>query len=511
MSGKVWDVIVIGAGANGLVAATALAKAGRRVLVLESDIAVGGTWRPMTIAPDLSVPLEMEPDWIPAPVAALVGIGAADFAPSRESSVLLDDGAILRLPTDVAAAASAIRRHSPADAVKWPAFTSTIRDLSGFLEKLYGLPAPDLDARSIGELPGLLSLGRSFRSLGRARMAELLRVLPISVRDLSEDWLKFEPLRAAIAAAGTREIRQGPRSGGTSFVLLHYLTGATLGAIRGRPPLAAGAGAFIVAAERAARQAGVTIRTEALAARIDIADDRVTGVTLASGETISATTVVSTADPSSTLLGLVDPVWLDPEFLHAVKNIRYRGATAFVLYALDGPGDPLPEGVMSLSSTTDAIERPYDASKYGEASPRPHVEICGAGGGRALIARVQYIPFALRDGTWDATRKKALGDLVSGEIANAIAGFRNRVRESVVLTPPDLAKRFSVREGALSQGEIALDQILFMRPVAGQGRHAMPVSGLYLGGAGTHPGPGVAGGSGWLCARQVMADAKRRR
>ena len=505
-----YDVIVIGAGANGLVAATAVARSGRRVLVIESEAVVGGTWSPVEIAPDVSVPLELEADWIPPDVATLVGITDADFAPTPATSVLLEDGSFLPLPPSASAAASAIQKHSPRDAGKWPAFMATLRELAGFLEAMYQLPAPDLDASSIADLTGLLTLGRSFRALGRTNMSELLRVLPMPVQDLADDFLTFEPLKAAVAAAGVRDIRQGPRSGGTSFVLLHYLTGAANGAFRGRRPLRAGPGAFITAAERAARAAGVTVRTEARVAQIIVRDDAVTGIMLEDGETIAASTVVSTADPSSTLLGMIDPVWLDPEFVRAVGNIRHRGTTAYVCYGLGAMPD-VPAGVITLSSSTNAIERPFDASKYGEASPRPHIEIGVRPEAQALIARVQYVPFGLRDGTWDSARKSALADLVTAEIGRAIPRFGGMGRECRVFTPADLAARFGVREGAFTHGEMGLDQILFMRPVAGYGRYAMPITGLYLGGAGTHPGPGIAGGPGLLAARQVIADLKRRK
>ena len=510
MSATQFDVIVIGAGANGLVAATALAKSGRRVLVLEGEAQPGGTWRPIEIASGLNASLETEADWIPPGVAALLGINESDYTSAPGTSVLLDDGEFLLLPPETSAGAAAIRRHSPHDAAKWPEFTTLLRQLSGFLETMYQAPAPDLDSRSVGDLSGLLSLGRSFRGLGRVGMTELLRVLPMPVQDLADDFLTFGPLKAAVAAAGVREIRQGPRSGGTSFVLLHYLTGAGAGAIRGRRPLRGGPGAFITFAERAAQAAGVTVRVDSRVSAVDVKDDAVAGVRLANGDAISAPVVLSTADPKSTLLGLIDPVWLDPELVRAVSNIRQRGVTAYLCYAIERAPD-LPTGVLSLSSSTDAIERPFDACKYGEASPRPHIELTMRPDARSIIARVQYIPFALRDGTWDAARKGALTNLVSAEIARAIPKFSGMVRECRVFTPPDLAKRFGVSDGAFTHAELGLDQILFMRPVAGFGRHAMPIDGLYLGGAGTHPGPGIAGGPGLLAARQVVADAKRRR
>jgi phytoene dehydrogenase-like protein len=509
MSRAAYDAIVIGAGANGLTAATALAKSQRRVLVVEREAMVGGTWAPVDIASGVSVPFEMESDWVPPQVALLLGIADGDFGEAPSTAVRVDN-TLLTLPANADAAVAAIQRHSPRDAAKWPALVGMARQLSGFLEVLYEQPALDVDARSVGNLPSLLSLGRSFRALGRANMSELLRVLPMPVQDLADDFTTFEPLKALIAAAGIRDIRQGPRSGGTSFVLLHYLAGGVEGSIRGRRPLRAGPGSFIRAATRAAHAAGVQTRTSARVVHIDVANDAVRGVTLESGETIGANAVVSTADPTTTLCGLIDPVWFDPDFMRAVQNIRYRACTAWVAYTLGRLPD-IPTGVISLSSSTDAIERAFDAAKYGEASPVPHIEICLRPESNALLARVQYIPHTLRDGAWDAARKSALANLVTAAIGATIPKFNEIVRGCRVFTPPDLEAMFGVREGALTQGEMGLDQILFMRPVAGWGRHAMPLAGLYLGGAGTHPGPGVAGGPGLLAARQVIADAKKRR
>jgi phytoene dehydrogenase-like protein len=273
----------------------------------------------------------------------------------------------------------------------------------------------------------------------------------------------------------------------------------------------------------------VTVRAGADVARIVVRDDAVAGVVLAGGEEISAPVVLSTADPARTLLGLVDPVWLDPEFLHAVRNVKFRGSTAVVHYALDrlpavpGVADPAAAlaGAVSLTPTMDALERAYDAAKYGTVSEAPHVELTvpslrwpslAPAGKHVAVATVRYAPYRLRDDTaWDADRSYALGGAVTAAVGRAVPGFADAVLHQRVLTPPDLEARYGVTEGAMTHGELTLDQILFMRPVPGWGRHAMPIAGLYLGGAGTHPGPGVLGGPGWLAARRVLADGKRRR
>jgi phytoene dehydrogenase-like protein len=343
------------------------------------------------------------------------------------------------------------------------------------------------------------------------------------VWELLDDTFESGALKAAVAPGGVRDHRQGPRSGATGFVLLHYLVGAEPGVVRGRAPWQDGPDAFTRAAEAAARAAGVQVRTGAAVARIEVRDDRVTGVVLADGEQVAARHVLSTADPARTLLDWVDPVWLDPDFVLAVRNIRFRGCTALVMYALDAlpelPGHAAPQalgGSVSLTASVEALERAADQAKYGAASERPHVEFSvptvhapglAPPGKHGLVARAQYAPCRLRGGAeWDEARRTALADAVTAAIADVVPCFGSRVLHRVAWTPRDLEDRFGLTDGAATHGEMSLDQILFMRPVAGWGHHAMPIRGLYLGGAGTHPGPGIAGGAGWLAARRLLSD-----
>jgi len=511
-----FDAIVIGAGLNGLVASAALGRAGLRVLLLERGPATGGEARAMQFAEGYRAsPLSLDAGWLPPAVARSLGLRPDLVASENSATLLQGGGSRLAIARDVALAAQAIRVHSARDAERWPGFVTRLGKIASFLEALYQLPPPDIDTTSFGEIVPLLGVARKFRGLGREDMTELFRVLPMAVQELVDDTFECEPLKALIAAGGVQDIRQGPRSGGTSFVLLHHLVGATAGSIRGRPAVRQGPNVLANAIEDVTRAAKVSIRTGTDVAEIVVQDDRVGGVALGSGEALSAPVVLSTLDPARTLR-LVDPIWFDPDFLHAVRNIKFRGSRATALFAMDGLPDTTGlDGVVSCTPTTVALERAYDAAKYGETSERPHVEFTvptlrwpdlAPAGKHVVVAHVQWVS----DGRTVGPSDRALPDVVTSILDDSLPGFASRVRHRTVMTPADLAERYGLTEGAVTHGELTLDQIMFMRPVPGSGQYAMPLTGLYLGGAGAHPGPGVLGGPGWLAARRGLTDKRYR-
>lgn len=507
-----FDAIVVGAGTNGLAAAATFAKRGKRVLVLERVGTIGGLDRLVDVAPGFRSPLGHDAGWVAPSVASDLGLRrVAMTAPSVGLSLVHDDG-ILTLPTNVAAAQAVIRNLSSQDAARWPLLVDRLHRLAAFLGALYTAPAPDIAATSLSGLASLAGLGRRARALGRDTMVDLLRLLPMPVQDMLEDALQSPLLVAALSAGGVRDLRQGPRSGGTTFVLLHYLIGAPPGSVRARSWPTASPTAFVdaLAAQLAKRR--VEIRTDTEVARILVVDDAVSGVVLANGEEISAPMVLSTADPRRTLRELADTRWLDPELLRDAGNIKMRGSTAFVHYALDGLPNASPAtaealaSIVTLSSSADAIERAYDSVKYDELSERPHVEISvpslrwpalAPDGKHVLVARVQYVPTALRDSGMVESRVTAM-------IEAALPGFGDRIVARQVRLPADLATEFAVTDGAITHGELTLDQILFMRPVPGWNHGRAEIAGLLLGGSGSHPGPGVVGGAGWLEARRAL-------
>jgi phytoene dehydrogenase-like protein len=515
-----YDAIVIGAGPNGLTAAATLAKSGRGVLVLESAAEIGGHTRTIEFAPGFRSPLNDECGWLPPKVARSLGISPASIGRvtrAIDMSVARPDGGMWTLrPRSLEQSSESVSELSGRDGSRWPAFVQRLHSFAGILEELYQLVPPDIATTSLAELLPLLGVGRKLRGLGRDDMTEFMRVMPMSIQDLVDDTFESELLKAAIAACAIRDIRQGPRGGGTAFNLLHYMTGGDADfLLRARGWMGAGPDAFARTAADIARKRGVEIRTSARVERVSIADYGVRAVVLAGGEEISASTVVSTADAKRTFLGLVDPVWLDPDFMLAVGNIRMRGCTAYVLYALDALNDPDNRfaSTVSLTSDTASIEKAADAAKYGEISSAPHIELFAPTrrwphlapvGKHVITARVQYAPYHLASGDWTAGDAGVIERRVRSAIGRVIPGFAATVLNHTVLTPRDIEDRLGVTEGALPQGEHALDQVLFMRPVPGWGRYATPVEGLYLGGAGAHPGHGVLGGAGWLAARSVI-------
>ena len=536
------DAVVISGDPDALVAATVLAGAGAKVMVLAAEAELGGAFREIEFAPGFrAAPLAPDLGYVAPEVLRAAGLGhlvreAAREAPpaaglaavtSDPTIVALGDGEPLLIHRSVERAAEALKRLSPRDAQRWPEFVGRVDRLCGFLAELYRRPPPRIDGGTLEDFFALVSLGRRYRSLGRTEMIELLRTMPMPVADWLDDWFESEPLKGALAALAVTDVCQGPLSGGTAFTFLHRHVGAQRGVIGERLRLKAGPGALVGALEERARAAGVVIETDAAVHRLIVREGRIAGVRLASGEEIHCRLAISGLDPYRSLLELLDPVYLDPDLIHAIRHVRYRGVTTKVLLALDGLPD-VPAGLSAeslagsllIAPSVRYVERAYDATKYGRCSDAPVVTIhfpsitrpgLAPAGRHVAILHVQFTPYRLRssdeggEGSWEEIRDR-VADRAISLVERHIPGFTARILARSVLTPVDLEARFGLREGAVSQGEMMLDQILFMRPVPGWSRHAMPVPGLYLCGAGTHPGAGIAGLSGYLAGRSALAE-----
>jgi phytoene dehydrogenase-like protein len=535
-----YDVAIIGAGLNGLTAAAYLARAGRRVVVLEANERVGGSAITTEFAPGFRTDLLRHDIGHLSPgIIRDLDLMAHELRVSSSSAEIMSpnaDGTALILNADGSGSpGETLTRHAPRDAEKWPAFTARIAALAGFLEQIYQAPMPGVDASGFDEYATMARLGLKLRGLGRANMIEVLRVLPMSVAELVEDTFDYPLLRGVLASRGVMHTAHGPRSAGTAFVMLHHQVGRIRGAFRSSVRPIGGVGALAEALARCATAAGAEIRVNERVARIAMKGGRVSGVVLANGDEITATQVVSAANPRHTFLDLCDPAQLQPELVRAVRNIRFRGVSAKVNLAVDAlpkfRGDPSdsPHRTRSIviAPSIDYLERGYDDSKYGRVSSAPFLDIwiptvgdphLAPDGKHILSIHVQYAPHKLRDageGTggsgirhWDAASRDALCDHVIRTIAEYAPDLPGLIRHKHVLTPLDLESQFGLAEGNPYHGELALDQALFMRPVPACSRYSTPVPGLFLCGSGSHPGGGIPGQAGANAARQIQKHAK---
>jgi phytoene dehydrogenase-like protein len=528
--------VIIGAGHNGLVAAFYLARAGLRPIVLERREQVGGAAVTSQIHPGFHVPTlahacgPLRPD-----VAADLGLarrGIEIIEPAITSFSPSADGRALVLSRDPAETARHVARRSPRDAERFPAFHRAIVQGASLLADLAREVPPSIDRPGASEVWHLLKTGRRFRRLGRPDAYRLLRMAPMPVADLTEDWFDTDVLRAAIATRAVLGTNLGPRSAGTVATLL--LDAARNPAAPGAPCFVRGGmGRLTEAIAATAADAGAEIRTGADVAEIDVDDSGVRGVLLATGERIGTELVVSNADPKRTLLELVDPVRLDPGFLLRIRNIRARGTLAKVNLALaalpsftaerDLP-DNLPStealgGRVLIAPDIDYLERAFDMSKYGEPPMRPFLECViptltdsalAPEGRHVMSIYVQYAPYDLRRDTWD-TARDTLQQTVLETLAEHAPGLPSLVLAAQTITPADLQGTYGFTGGHIHHGEMALDQLYVMRPLLGWAQHRTPIAGLYLCGAGTHPGGGLSGANGANAARVVIRDLAARR
>jgi phytoene dehydrogenase-like protein len=521
-----YDAVIIGAGHNGLTTAAYLAKAGKKVLVLERRPVIGGIAATEEIIPGFkfstcehlagSFSREIIADLgLQKHGLEILPLNPLLFAPS------LDENSLVISP-DLAKAAAEIGRHSKNDAGKYPAFCALLKKLSAYLLTLYSLPLPDRAAHGSSAPSELLTAIWKFHRLGKKQGYEFLRILPMSVADLLNEWFENESLKAALAAGAIHGSFVGPRQQGTSFNLLHHQLGDSNGALRTAGFVRGGIGNLPQALALAARHYRAEIRTGAEVVKIVPKNGAATAVVLQDGEEIPATIVISNADVKRTFLSLVEPTYLDPHFLLQVRNIRSRGTLAKVNLALDslpkfkgatGQGAPAHlGGIIHIGPTLDYLERASDDAKYGRFSHQPFLEITipsvadpslAPAGKHVMSVWMQSAPYHLRESDWNSQRD-LLGDTVINLIEVYAPGFKNSILHRQVLTPLDLEQTYGLTEGHIHHAEMALDQIFFMRPVPRWARYGTPIENLYLCGSGTNPGGGITGLPGYYAARRIL-------
>jgi phytoene dehydrogenase-like protein len=514
-----YDSIVIGGGHNGLVCATYLARAGRKVLVLEAAERVGGAAVTREFAPGFSASacahlLHLMPPALMRELG-LAAQGLKLAAAGLPTLALSQDTRHLQLG---AGELTGLAARSAADAAALGEWRSLLGRLARALHPVLGRTPPRLGTDGWRDRAALLGLGWRIRRLGRRDMRELLRIGGMCVHDLLEERFTLALLKGALALDAVLGTNLGPRSPGTVLSLL--LRSAASGGTDSLALPQGGLGAVSDALARAARAAGAELRTSSVVERIRVREDHAAGVVLSSGEEIAGTTVVSSADPKRTFLELLGVEHLDAGFARRVTQLRSRGLTAKLHLALDrlpqfpGLDEAALRARLLVAPSSDYIERAYNHAKYGEFSSAPMLEVTipslldpqlAPQGCHVMSVIVQYAPYALAGG-WEGQRQ-AFTERIIDTLAAYAPRLREHIRASELMTAPDIEREFRITGGHWHHAELALDQFLMLRPVPGAAQYRTPLPGLFLCGAGCHPGGGVMGLAGRNAARQIMREA----
>lgn len=524
MNANKFDAIIIGGGHNGLVTAAYLARAGRKVVVLERRELLGGCSVTEEIWPGFRVSTA-------AYLASLLQERIVRELELKRFGYLIDakdpaffsafpDGRHFFMWQDERKTLAEIAKFSKRDAETYPAYEQHLEKLAQVVESLLLTSPPDFPPRGVGDFIEYLKLAGRMRKLSRREMVGLVKIFTQSAADFLDEWFESSEVKVTLATDGVIGANGGPRSPGTAYILLHHCMGGVggkrglWGFVRG------GMGTISEAIGQSARSHGAEIRVAAAVHRILVNNGRVRGVVLESGEEIEASIVASNVDPHVTFLKLLDERDIDPEFRKSIQQFRTEGTSLKMNLALSGLPDfralpgagPHHRATMHICPSIEYVERAWDDAKYGRPSERPLLEMTIptmydaslAPPGRHIMGIfLQYAPYTLRGLKWDDIRE-TYADHVLSVIEEYAPNIRSIVTDRQVLSPLDLERRFGITGGNIFHGEMSLDQMFVMRPVAGWARYRMPVPGLYLCGSGAHPGGGVMGAPGYNAAREIL-------
>jgi len=522
-----YDAIIIGAGHNGLVTAAYLARAGRQVLVLERRDMVGGC----------AVTEELWPGYRVSTGAYLVSLlqdrivrelelerfGYRVDAKDPAFFSAFPDGRHFFMWQDRAKTLAEIAKFSHHDAEVYPAYEDQLERIARVIEDLLLITPPAFPPRGPLDFLDYLKLAGRMRRLRSKDLVALVKIFTQSAAELLDEWFESDELKVTLATDGVIGANGGPRSPGTAYILLHHSMGGVAGHrglwgfVRG------GMGAVAEAIAASARAKGAAVRTHAAVDRVLVRNGRAFAVVLANGEEIEATIIASNLDPKATFLRLIEESALEPDFVSTVRRFRSEGTSAKINLALTGlpeftafPATPGPHhrATMHICPSIEYVEHAWDDAKYGRPSERPLLELTIptmydaslAPPGRHIMGIfLQYAPYTLREGAWDELRE-SFGDHAIALIEEYAPNMRSIIERREVLTPLDLERRFGITGGNIFHGEMSLDQMFVMRPVAGWARYRTPIQGLYLCGSGAHPGGGVMGAAGYNCAREILKE-----
>ena len=525
---KAYDVIIVGGGHNGLACAAYLARAGRKVLVLERRERVGGAAMSEEVFPGFRfsvfsyVVSLLRPEIIRELELPRHGL---QILPLESTLTPLSNGGYLAQWSDHDQNRRELARHSARDAEAYDEFGLLLHRMARAVKPLLATAPPDPASLEPRELVDLLRLGRYFRRLPERDLNALWKLLTMSAADYLDEWFESEALKGTKSASGIIGTLLGPRSPGTAYVLLHHYMGELDGVFRAWGFARGGNGSVSAAIAAAAQAHGADIRTQAAVSKILLSGDRAVGVVLENGEELRAASIVSGADPRRTFLGLVGEKHLPADFAAAIQRYKFRGSSGKVNLALSelprftcvqdkGPPhlNPIYRGAISISPSVEYLERAYDDAKYGEISRRPYMDIVipsmldpsmAPPGKHVMSIFVQYAPYHLNGG-WSDAKRERFGDTVIDTLAEYAPNLKSAILHRQVITPADIERIVGLAEGNIFQGELTLQQMFFLRPAPAWSRYRTPIDGLYQCGSGTHPGGGVMGASGRNAAMAIL-------
>jgi phytoene dehydrogenase-like protein len=525
MTSNQYDAIIIGGGHNGLVAAAYLARAGKKVVVLERRDILGGAAVTEEIFPGYKfsefsyVVSLLRPEIIRELKLPKHGL---KILPLPSTFTPMENGDYLGLWDDHDLTRREIYRYSPKDAEAYDEYARVMARMAKAIKPLLSLVPPDPSSLSPRDLSGLLKLGKYAGGLKEKELYQIAKLMTQSSADLLEEWFETDALKGTKAASGIIGTFLGPRSPGTAYVLLHHYMGEIDGAFRAWGFAKGGSGGVSGAIASAAAALGAELRVGASVGQVIVKRGRAVGVALENGDELRSKVVLSAADPKRTFLGFVEPKYFPDEFVTAIQNFRVRGSSGKVNIALNElpdftalPGDSLlHRGAVSISSSIEYLERAYDDAKYGKVSKRPYIDIIfpsmidpdmAPPGKHVMSCFVQYAPYDI-EGGWDDAKREGLGEAVISTIEQYAPNLRRAIVGMQVITPKDIESIAGITGGNIFHGELLLHQIFFLRPTPQWADFRTPLKGYYFGASGAHPGGGVMGAAGMLAAKEILKD-----